>query len=116
MQGEIYLKEGKVYFINTPNPNRPIELKYLAEVDDDTLEWFEKQEDALIFLFDNGVRKYKYLTKELSEYKSLKNLQTYELWHIGNRVGYVSYDYERYVDHNNEIQKKSICMEVHRVR
>jgi hypothetical protein len=99
------LIEGRLYFITKPDPDRPIELKYRTEFDE-TQKWFEKQEDALLFLFDNGVRKFQFLTKELSEYKSLKNLQTLELWHLENRVGYVLYDYQSYVDEKDEVKKR----------
>jgi hypothetical protein len=97
--------EGRLYFFNKPDPNRPIELKYLAEFGE-TQKWFEKEEDAKLFLFDNGIRKYQYLTKKLSEYTSLKNLQTFELWHIKNRVGYVTNGYQKYYDVNNNVQQK----------
>lgn len=103
--GVINLKEGKLYFINTPDPNRPVEFKFLAEFEKNQ-KWFEKQEDALIFLFDNGVNTYKYLTKELNKYKNLNNLLTYELWHLENRVGYVTYGDELYYDENREIKKR----------
>lgn len=99
------MTEGKLYFLNKSDPNRPIELKYLAEFDD-TQKWFEKEEDALIFLFDNGVRKYRYLTKELLDYKNLKGIQTFELWHLENRVGYVSYGYDSYYDKNDKMLQK----------
>lgn len=100
------MSEGKLYFLNKPDHNRPIELKYLVELNEIQM-WFEKEEDAQIFLFDNGVRKYKYLTKELSEYKKgLKNLQTFELWHLENRVGYVTYGFNNYYDENDKPQQK----------
>lgn len=101
----VILKEGRLYFLNTPDPNRPVELKYLAEFAENQ-KWFEKQEDALIYLFDNGVNVYKYLTKELEKYKNLNNLLTYELWHLENRVGYVTYGDEQYYDENNELKKR----------
>lgn len=58
------------------------------------------------FLFDNGVRKYQSFTKELGEYKSLKNIQTFELWKLENRVGKVIYDYQMYIDKNDEVKKR----------
>jgi hypothetical protein len=99
------LKEGKLYFLNTPDPNRPIENKYVVEFDD-IEKSFEKEQDALIFMFDNGVTNYQFLSKKLSKYKSLKNIQRFEFWHLENRVGYVSYDYERYYDENDKMQKR----------
>ncbi|MEA3320957.1 MAG: hypothetical protein U9Q88_13195 [Bacillota bacterium] len=99
------MNEGELFFLNTPDPNRPVELKYLAEFDKNH-KWFEKQEDALLYLFDNGIKKYKYLTKELDKYKSLKNLLTYELWHLENRVGYVTYGDEQYYDENEKLEKR----------
>lgn len=99
------MKEGRLYFINTPDPNRSVELKYLSEFSENK-KWFENQEDALIYLFDNGIRKYTYLTKELSKYKSSENLLTYELWHLENRVGYVTYGDEQYYDENKQLKKR----------
>lgn len=99
------MKEGKLYFLNTPDPNRPIENKYIVEFDE-IEKSFDKQEDALIFLFDNGIRKYQFLTKKLNEYKSLKNIKRYESWQLENRVGYVTQDYEWYTDEKNELKKR----------
>lgn len=103
------LTEGKLYFLNKPNPNRPIEDKYIAEIEGQR-KAFEKEEAVMLFLFDNGVRTYKYLTKEDLEYKDLKkhlkNSPTYEFWKIENRVGYVSYSFELYVDGNGEVKQR----------
>ena len=60
----------------------------------------------MLFLFDNGVRSYKYLTKEVSEYKDITKVPTYDFWHIENKVGYVLYGFESYVDENNEVKKE----------
>lgn len=99
------MKEGKLYFLNKPDPTRPIENKYVAEFEDQKKSFIHK-EDALLYLFDNNVKTYKYLTKEANEYKDLSKVPTYELWHIKNRVGYVLYDYEFYEDENKEIKKR----------
>lgn len=98
------MKEGILHFINTPDPNRPVELKYLVEYEE-TQKWFEEQSDALIFLFDSGITKYRYLTKLALEYKRLKNTKHYELWQIGNRVGYVTYDFKKYLDEDGNVKK-----------
>ena len=99
------MKEGKLFFFKTSDPNRPVELKYLAEFAHNQ-KWFEKEEEALIYLFDNGVKSYKYLTKSVGEYKNLKNLLTYEFWHLENRVGYVTYGNQLFYDENNELKKR----------
>lgn len=78
--------EGRLYFLNKLDPNRPIEEKYVTEINGNR-ESFINQDDALLFLFDNGIKNYKYLTKEVSEYKNLDNLLSYELWQLRNRVG-----------------------------
>ncbi|MEH7525855.1 hypothetical protein V7149_21680 [Bacillus sp. JJ1503] len=67
---------------------------------------FIKEEDAFIYMFDQGVKTYQSLTKKTSEYKSLKQVPIYEFWHIENRVGHVLYDYEYFVDENGETQKR----------
>ncbi|MEH7249254.1 hypothetical protein V7114_21060 [Neobacillus niacini] len=67
---------------------------------------FINKEDAMIYLFDHGVRTFKYLTKALSEYKDYRKLPIYEFWHLDNRVGYILYDFEQYVDENDEIKKR----------
>jgi DNA polymerase III subunit epsilon len=99
------MSEGRLFFFNKPDPNRPIEDKYVTEIDCQRKSFMEK-EAAMLYLFDNGVRTFKYLTKELLEYKDIKKLPTYEFWHLENRVGYVLYDFEPYVDDNGEVQKR----------
>jgi DNA polymerase-3 subunit epsilon len=99
------MSEGRLYFFNKPYPGRPIEDKYIAEIDG-LREFFMRKEDALLYLFDQGVKQFQYLTKELPEYINTKNLLTYEFWQLENRVGYVQHDYERYVDQNDEVQKR----------
>jgi hypothetical protein len=99
------MTDGILYFLNTPDPNRPIEEKYIAEVNGLTKSFINK-EDAMIYLFDHGIRTFKYLTKNLSEYKDYRKLPIYEFWHLDNRVGYVLFDIEHYVDENDEIKKR----------
>lgn len=99
------MNEGRLYFFNKPDPDRPIEEKYVTEIEGKRKS-FMRQEDAMLYLFDNGVRKYQYLTKEAEEYVDITKVATYELWYIENRVGYVLYDYEQYVDENNEVKKR----------
>lgn len=99
------MTEGRLYFLNKPDPDRPIEEKYVIEIKDQRKS-FIHQDDAMMFLFDNGIRNYKYLTKEVSEYKDITKVPTYEFWQIENRVGYVLYDFEVYVDENNEMKKR----------
>lgn len=78
---------------------------------------FHLREDALIFLFDNGVKEYQFLTKKLLDYKSLRNIQTYQLWHLENQVGYVIHGLENYVDKNGRSDtKKSVDMEIRRLQ
>lgn len=99
------MTEGRLFLLNKPDPNRPVEEKYVAEINGERKS-FIHQEDAMLYLFDNGIRTYKYLTKEVSEYADLKKVQTYEFWHIKNRVGYVLFDYEPYVDEDNKVKKR----------
>lgn len=99
------MTEGILYYFTKPDLNRPIEEQYVAEIDG-VKKSFVNQEDAILYLFDNGVNKFKRLTKELHEYKNPNNLPTYELWHIENRVGYVLHGHESYVNENNKIKKR----------
>ncbi|MBU9721961.1 MULTISPECIES: hypothetical protein [Bacillaceae] len=100
--------EGKLYFLNYVELGRPIDENYVAEIDDvpNSRKSFGDKADALLYLNDNGVKTYKYLTKEASEYKSLKNLLDFEFWRIKHRVGYVSYHYEFYEGQNGEVKKR----------
>ncbi len=101
------MSEGKLYYLTTPDPNRPIEEQFVVEIDDKGIKKsFVNQENAIIFLYKNGIKKYKYLTKPIAEYINPKMIKVYEIWQIENRIGYVLYDYEKYVDENNEVKKK----------
>src|SRR5690606_9613829 len=51
-------------------------------------------------------KNFRRLTKEIYEYKDSTKLPIYEIWHIENRVGYVLYDYEPYLDENNNVKKR----------
>lgn len=99
------MTEGLLYFFAKPDPNRPIEEKYITEIDGNR-KGFVNQENALLYLFDNGVRSYKYLTKEIAEYIDISKVKTFELWQIKNRVGYVLNDYEPYINENGEVKKR----------
>lgn len=99
---------GKLYFLNYSEVGRPIEENYVVEIDDDhsSRKSFAEKAEALIYLFDNDVKTYKFLTKEISQYSSIKNLLNFEFWHLKNRIGYVTYDYEQYVDESRKVQKR----------
>lgn len=99
------MTEGRLYFLNKLDPNRPIEEKYVTEIDG-IRNSFISQDDAMLYMFDNGIRKYKYLTKEEIEYKDFTKIPTYEFWHILNRVGYVLYDFEPYLDKSGNVKKR----------
>ena len=99
------MKEGKLYFINKTDPNRPIEEKFITEIDG-VRKSFIDQDNAMLYLFDEGVRKFNYLTKEIYEYKDPTNFISYEIWHIENRIGYILYDYQLYVDENKKVKKR----------
>ncbi|MGQ4668600.1 hypothetical protein ACUIJN_22735 [Metabacillus halosaccharovorans] len=99
------MTEGRLYFLTKPDPNRPIDHNYVTEIEGKR-KYFINKEDALLFLFDNGIQNYNYLTKEASEYKDLKKVPMYKFWKIQKRVGYVLYDFEPYVDANNEVKKR----------
>lgn len=57
-------------------------------------------------MFDKGVRTFNFYTKEISEYKKLDNILRYEIWQIEDRIGYVLYDYEPYVDVQGNFKKR----------
>lgn len=97
--------EGRLLFLNKVDPNHPIEEKYIAEIATKRKSFMQK-EDAMLYLFDNGVRRYQFLTKESSEYKDISKVPQYEFWYIDNRVGYVLYDYEHYIDENDVVKKR----------
>src|SRR5699024_2582465 len=59
-----------------------------------------------LFLFDNGIKKLRRLTKELTEYKDYSKLPIYEFWQIENRVGYVLYEYEPYIDGSEKVKRR----------
>lgn len=97
--------DGRLYFFNKPDLDRPIDEKYVVEINGKRKS-FVKEEDALIYMFDLGVKTYQSLTKEVSEYKNIKQVPIYEFWHIENRVGRILYDYEFFVDESGETQKR----------
>lgn len=100
------MSEAFLFYFNEPDPNRPIENKYVTQINGERKS-FMNEEDALLYLFDHGIKTYKYLTKEPEKYKSdITKLLTYEFWHIENRVGYVSYDYQPYIDSGGSVKKK----------
>jgi hypothetical protein len=47
---------GRLFFLTTPDPGRPIEETYIAEIDIIGSKSFVTKEEALLFLFDNGVK------------------------------------------------------------
>lgn len=97
--------EGVLFHFTKPDPNWPIEKKYVKKIDGKRKS-FIHQNDAMLHLFDNGVRKFRRLTKEIREYKNISNLPVYQFWHIENRVGYVLYDYEPYIDDQDNFKKR----------
>ncbi|MDX5476381.1 MAG: hypothetical protein LPK00_12675 [Bacillaceae bacterium] len=99
------MHKGTLYFFTKPDPNRPIENKYVTEINGDRNSFMNK-DDAFLYLFVNGVKEFKYLTKELDEYKNTDKTISYEFMHIENRVGYVIYDFEPFIDENNKMQKR----------
>ncbi|NLP50247.1 hypothetical protein [Bacillus sp. RO1] len=99
------MKEAKLYFFDYPDPNRPIECKYITSIDGIN-NYHEKKEDALLYLFDKGVTAYQFLTKKEENYKKNAKILTYELLQIENRVGYLIYDFQPYVDENDTVKKR----------
>lgn len=97
---------GRLFFFDKQLPNVPIDEKYIVEIEGMNRESFLKIEDAMLFLFDHGVRQYQYLTKEIHEYKNKKAIKTYELCQIKNRIGYVIYDDETYIDTDGKVKKR----------
>jgi len=96
---------GLLFYFTKPDPLRPIEEKYVTEIEGERKS-FVREQDAMLFLFDNGIRKFRRLTKELTEYKDSSKLPIYEFWQIKNRVGYVLYEYEPYIDENEEVKRR----------
>src|SRR5690625_4407788 len=96
---------GLLFHFTKPDPLRPMEEKYVTDINGKR-ESFVKEQDAMLYLFDQGIRKFHHLTKELTEYKDSSKLPLYEFWHIENRVGYVLHEYELYVDENNEVKRR----------
>ena len=88
---------GLLFYFTKPDPLRPIEEKYVTDINGERNS-FVKEQDAMLYLFDKGIRKFHRLTKELTEYKDSSKLPSYEFWHIDNRVGYVLYEYELYME------------------
>ncbi|MEH7136984.1 hypothetical protein, partial [Priestia megaterium] len=80
--------------------------RYLAEVNRNIKKTFIYEEDALLFLFDNGIRYFQRFTKDILEYKNTKNIPTYELCHLNNRVGYISYGNQSYINETGKLEKR----------
>jgi hypothetical protein len=99
------LSEGILYFFNQVDPNRPVDEKYVTEIEGKR-KGFVHKEDAMLYLFDNGIKTFKYLTKEASYYRDISKTPTYEFWQLQNRVGYVLYDFEPYLDEEGKVKRK----------
>jgi len=95
---------GLLFYFTKPEPLRPIEEKYVTDINGKR-ESFVKEQDAMLYLFDQGIRKFHHLTKELTEYKDSSKLPLYEFWHIENRVGYVLYENEFYLE-DDEVKRR----------
>lgn len=95
---------GLLFYFTKPDPLRPIEEKYVTDINGERKS-FVKEQDAMLYLFDQGIRKFHRLTKELTEYKDSSKLPSYEFWHIDNRVGYVLYEYELYME-GDEVKRR----------
>ncbi len=105
-KGGVYLSKGILYYFKKPDPNRPIGENYVTEINN-FRKSLVKEEDAMLYLFDNKVKFFHRLTKELQDYKNQTNLPLFEFWQIKNRVGYVLYDYEHYINELGEVKKRS---------
>lgn len=99
------MSEGLLFFFSKPVSYRPIEEKYVTEINGDRKS-FIHEHDAMLYLFENGIRKFKRLTKEVDEYADITNLNTYEFWQMDHRIGYVLYGYEPYYDENGDVKKR----------
>lgn len=99
------MSEGIIYFFSKPDPNRPIEEQYVAEINNERVSFIHEAE-AMLYLFDNGISTFKRLTKETHEYIDISKIPTYEFWHVKHRVGYVTYGYEPYIDENDVVKKR----------
>jgi len=99
------MSKGLLFYFTNPDPLRPVEEKYVTEIDGERKS-FLHQEDAMLYLFDNGITNFHRLTKELSEYKDSSKLPLYEFWQIQNGVGYVLHEYEQYMDENKEVKRR----------
>lgn len=96
---------GTLYFFTKPDPHRPIEEQYVAEIGNDRTS-FVDESDAMLYMFDNGIKTFKKLTKEANTYKDLTKIPTYEFHQIEHRVGYVTYGHEPYVDENDTVKRR----------
>ena len=99
------MAEGILYFLTKPDPHRPVEEQYVTEIKGKRKS-FIHQDDAMLYLFDNGIKTFKRLTKEIHEYKDITKISAYEFMHIDNRVGYVLYGHEPYIDEDNNVKKR----------
>lgn len=97
---------GRLFFLNKPVPHRPAEEKYVVEIEGMERKSFVEKNDAILFMYDNGITSYQYFTKEVAEYINIKQIPFYELWRIEHRVGFVLYDFEYYTDENNATKKR----------
>jgi uncharacterized membrane protein len=56
-----FIPSSRLWLLNCFLSNRPIENKYVVVEFNGSEKLFEKQVDALIFLIDNGLRRYQFL-------------------------------------------------------
>lgn len=99
------MSEGILYFFTKPDPHRPIEEKYITEINGER-QSFIHEDNAMLYLFDNGIKAFKKLTKETYEYKNIAQIPAFEFMHVENRIGYVLYGHEPYVDESGNIKKR----------
>lgn len=103
MKEGINLVDGKLFYFTKPDINRPVEEQYVIEIND-ARKSFVHKEDAMLYLFDKGVKTFYRLTKELTEYANIKQLLIFEFHQIENRIGYVVRDYLPQLNEDNEVK------------
>lgn len=77
------MSKGILYFFTKPDPYRPIEEQYVTEINGERKS-FIHQDDTMLYLFDNGIKTFRRLTKEIHEYKDITKVPIYEFMHVAN--------------------------------
>lgn len=99
------MPEGFLYYFTHPDPLRPVEEQYITEISGKRKS-FVHEDDAMLHLFDSGIKNFKRLTKEVREYKKITQVPLFEFMHVENRIGYVLYGHEPYIDESGNVKRR----------